>query len=67
MSRRQALFLALFGLTLAILACTGATLNLQIGNLPQYTCPSATPRATDTPFPTSTPTWPTFLMYNCQT
>lgn len=56
------LLLAAAMLLLSILACDASTdLSpdaLQIGNLPQYVCPSATPRATNTPLPTSFPTYP---------
>ncbi len=41
-------------LVLAALACTGAPSAMQIVDPPVYVCPSATPRATDTPAPTST-------------
>jgi hypothetical protein len=64
MNKRILLYLstALAGLILAILACAGTPDNLRVDGLPQYTCPSATPRATDTPRPTSPPTYPfTFL------
>lgn len=45
-------------LLLVSLACLGGVTNLVVGDIPQYTCPSATPRKTHTPYPTSTPTWP---------
>ena len=54
-------FEALF---LATLACDAGTQNLQISGLPQYICPSATPRATDTPQPTSPPTYPVGFIAN---
>jgi hypothetical protein len=33
----------------AALACAGQVQNLYIGDLPQYLCPSSTPRPTYTP------------------
>lgn len=36
----------------ALLACTGSQIAMQIVDAPIYVCPSATPRATDTPAPT---------------
>ena len=42
---------ALTMLILAALACTAEKQNLDIGGLPQYTCPSATPVPTNTPNP----------------
>jgi hypothetical protein len=53
---------ALAMLITAVLACAGTPDSLRIDGLPQYICPSATPRPTDTPRPTSPPTYPfTFL------
>lgn len=40
-------------LGLAALACTGTPSAMQILDEPVYVCPTATPRATDTPIPTS--------------
>src|SRR5689334_9915142 len=54
-------------LGLAILACTAGTDNVRIEGLPQYVCPSATPRPTDTAFPTSTPTIPPYFQVNLPT
>ncbi|MBZ0307468.1 MAG: hypothetical protein K8I82_15475 [Anaerolineae bacterium] len=53
-------------LMLAVLACTGELTpeSVRIGELPQYVCPSATPRATDTPLPTSPPTYPSYFSVN---
>lgn len=53
-------------LMLAILACSGELTpqSVTIGNLPQYVCPSATPKATDTPLPTSLPTYNPFFSAN---
>ena len=47
-------FLLLWAL---LLACAGTPDNLRVTGLPQYVCPSATPRLTDTPRPTSPPTY----------
>lgn len=41
-----------------LLACAGTPDNLRVTGLPQYVCPSATPRLTDTPRPTSPPQFP---------
>lgn len=41
-----------------LLACAGTPDNLRVTALPQYVCPSATPRLTDTPRPTSPPSYP---------
>lgn len=41
-----------------LLACAGTPDNLRVTALPQYICPSATPRLTDTPRPTSPPQFP---------
>lgn len=53
-------------LMLTVLACTGELTpeSVTIGELPQYVCPSATPRATDTPLPTSPPTYPNYFSVN---
>ncbi len=51
-------------LLLAALACTGAAQNLRINGLPQYICPSSTPRATLTQPPTSLPLWPSYFASN---
>jgi len=37
------------------LACTGSSTHMQILDQPVYVCPTATPRPTDIPAPTSTP------------
>ena len=42
---------------LVALACTGATAHLQVLDPPVFVCPTATPRLTDTPAPTSTAPW----------
>jgi hypothetical protein len=62
-STRYAL-MACVMLLLAALACTASSQNLDIGGLPQYTCPSATPRPTNTPNPTSLPTYPAMFQAN---
>ncbi len=55
---------ALAMLILAALACTAEKQNLDIGGLPQYTCPSATPVPTNTPNPTSPPSYPAAFQAN---
>lgn len=51
---------------LAALACSGELTpeSMTIGELPQYVCPSATPRPTNTPLPTSPPTYPGYFTAN---
>ena len=58
--------LVILMLGVAALACTGelTSESVTIGNLPQYVCPSATPRVTDTPLPTSPPTYPSYFTAN---
>ena len=41
-------------LTLAVIACTGQLVNMQIRDEPVYVCPTSTPRPTHTPRPTDT-------------
>ncbi len=55
--RQPWLFTLIAPLTLlvAMLACSGAPAAMQIVDRPLYVCPTATPRLTDTPLPTSTP------------
>lgn len=48
----------------AALACAGEVQNLYIGDLPQYLCPSSTPRATHTQPATSLPSWPPYFASN---
>lgn len=48
----------------AALACAGQVQNLYIGDLPQYLCPSSTPRPTYTQPPTSLPSWPPYFASN---
>jgi hypothetical protein len=55
---------ALLALILAALACTAQKQNLDISDLPQYVCPSATPRPTNTPRPTSPPSYPAAFQAN---
>ncbi len=66
MKKQTALYaLAAFAmLLLAALACTAAKQNLDIRGLPQYICPSATPRPTHTPYPTSMPNYPPAFQAN---
>lgn len=46
-------WLLILSLWLAVLACTGTPSAMQILDQPVYACPTATPRPTDTPLPTS--------------
>ncbi len=65
--KRRTIFYLLIAcavLTGAILACAGTLDNLRVSDLPQYVCPSATPRLTDTPRPTSSPTYPYTFVAN---
>jgi hypothetical protein len=65
--KKQTILYALGAFTmllLAALACTAEKQNLDISGLPQYTCPSATPRPTDTPRPTSLPSYPAAFQAN---
>ncbi len=48
----------------AIIACTAGPDNITIADLPQYVCPSATPRPTHTALPTSPPSYPPFFSAN---
>jgi len=65
MKKRTLPFVISFvALSAALLACAGTPENLQISGLPQYICPSATPRLTDTPRPTSPPTFPLVFQAN---
>ena len=47
-----------------MLACAATPDSLRIDGLPQYICPSATPRPTDTPRPTSPPSYPSTFLAN---
>ncbi len=51
-------------LLVATLACAGTTQNLRVEGLPQYTCPSSTPRPTHTQPATSLPTYPPYFAAN---
>lgn len=51
MKKHPWLLAALLGL--AALACSGTPASMQILDEPLYVCPTATPRATDTPVPTA--------------
>lgn len=59
-----ALLLVIGMLIVSMLACAGTPDNLRVTQLPQYICPSATPRPTDTPRPTSPPTYPMAFQAN---
>ena len=57
MPHRIRRFVALSFSLLTALACAGTVANLQINGLPQYVCPSSTPRPTHTQPATSPPYW----------
>jgi hypothetical protein len=48
----------------ATLACAGTAQNLRIDGLPQYVCPSSTPRPTHAQPATGQPLWPPFFAAN---
>ena len=50
---KKQLWLIPLMLGLAALACSGTPSSMQILDAPVYVCPTATPRATDTPMPTA--------------
>ena len=56
--------IALAALLMVVLACSGTIETLRIGGIPQYTCPSDTPRPTPTQPPTSRPLWPPYFVSN---
>lgn len=62
----MSLLLVVMMLVGAALACEQGTSPdaIQIDELPQYICPSSTPRPTDTPMPTSLPTYPLYFTAN---
>ena len=62
--RTKSLILTGIALLIAALACSGQVDNMRIENPPRYVCPSATPRPTDTPYPTSTATYPAYFNAN---
>ncbi|MBN2469632.1 MAG: hypothetical protein JXN59_02815 [Anaerolineae bacterium] len=61
---RRIIFTVIAVLLAAALACTGTVQNLRVDGLPQYVCPSSTPRPTHTALPTSPPTWPPYFAAN---
>ena len=61
---RRMIILASIVLLLSALACAGTAQNLRVDGLPQYVCPSSTPRPTHTPLPTSPPYWPPYFAAN---
>lgn len=61
---RCGLLLALLALISVALACAGTTQNLRIDGVPQYVCPSSTPRPTHTQPPTGLPSYPPFFASN---
>ena len=62
--RKSTWMIAAIFLFAAALACAGQVQNLYIGDLPQYLCPSSTPRATHTQPATSLPSWPPYFASN---
>jgi hypothetical protein len=62
--RVRALSFVAVGLFGAILACQGNTASMVIGGVPEYICPSSTPRPTSTMPPPSPPTYPTVFSAN---
>lgn len=61
---RYLVSLIVCALLLAALACTGTAQNLRIDGLPQYVCPSSTPRPTHTQPPPDPPRWPAYFASN---
>jgi len=53
--RRFQWIITLSLLLVAAIACAGTATNLQVNGLPQYVCPSSTPRPTSTQPATSQP------------
>ena len=62
--RRIHWIIALSLLLTAAIACAGTLNNLQVTGLPQYICPSSTPRPTSTQPATSQPLWPPYFASN---
>ncbi len=62
--RRIRWIIVITALLLAAIACAGTVQNLKVDGLPQYVCPSSTPRATSTQPPTSRPLWPPYFVSN---
>jgi hypothetical protein len=58
------LIIIICALLVAAIACAGTVNNLQITGLPQYICPSSTPRPTHIQPPTSHPLWPPYFASN---
>jgi hypothetical protein len=64
-NQRQKRWMTVFtALLTAAIACAGTVQNLKIDGLPQYVCPSSTPRPTSTQPPTSRPLWPPYFASN---
>ncbi len=61
---KRSFWLAALMLLIMALACAGTVQNLRIDGLPQYICPSSTPRATSTQPATSLPLWPPYFASN---
>ncbi len=62
--RRNRWMIVIAALLAAAVACAGTVQNLKIDGLPQYVCPSSTPRPTSTQPPTSRPLWPPYFASN---
>jgi len=62
--RPRPIILAAMLLLVGVLACAGTVQNLRVDGLPQYVCPSATPRPTHTALPTGLPSWPPYFAAN---
>jgi hypothetical protein len=62
--RRKIWIIVITALLAAAIACAGTVQNLKIDGLPQYVCPSSTPRPTSTQPPTSRPLWPPYFASN---
>ena len=60
----SAVSLALIFLIISALACSGTVQNLRIDGLPQYICPSSTPRPTHTQLATNRPLWLPYFASN---
>ncbi|NLF74249.1 MAG: hypothetical protein GX573_01020 [Chloroflexi bacterium] len=62
--RKRPIILAAILLLAGTLACAGTVQNLRVDGLPQYTCPSSTPRPTHTQLATSLPGWASYFASN---
>lgn len=62
--QQRVLVIVAVALLISALACAGTVQNLRVDGLPQYICPSSTPRPTHTQPATSRPTWPPYFASN---